>query len=125
MNKQIIGLRVRKLREYRNFTQAFMADQLNIKQNTYSKLETGQIRLSNERLAQIARLLDVPLEKLTDNDFELLNPGIAVSPDSNQASRIEALVLSMKSEIAVLKNQNEDLISLFSKLSTGNQRQIE
>lgn len=119
MNKQIIGSRIRKLREYRNFTQAYMAVQLRIKQNTYSKLEAGKSYLSIERLADIARILSIPVERLTDINCELLNPEIAIDANVSQASRIEALVMSMKNEIAVLKHQNEDIIALFLKFNMG------
>jgi DNA-binding transcriptional regulator YiaG len=32
------GLRIKKIREYRNFTQQYMADNLEISQNAYSKI---------------------------------------------------------------------------------------
>lgn len=40
-----IGFKIRRYREARNYTQEFMASQLNISQGSYSKIENNQLRL--------------------------------------------------------------------------------
>ena len=59
-----VGNKIKRYRELRNFTQAYMAEELNISQNAYSKIETGNVKLTVERLQKIAELLDVPAEDI-------------------------------------------------------------
>lgn len=53
------------LRKFRNeecLTQEFVAKQLGLGQSTYQKLETGEIKISTERLVQLSKLFNKPLE---------------------------------------------------------------
>ncbi len=62
-----IGLKIKNIREWRNYTQTFMAAQLGVKQNTYSFWEQGK-GLTGERVDTIARVLDVPPDELGSPD---------------------------------------------------------
>ncbi len=68
-----IGTRIKRLRESKNWTQEFMASQLKISQNTYSRLENENVKLSTERLKQIATILDVPAEYLLNSEAPVYN----------------------------------------------------
>lgn len=63
---------IRRVREYRNYTQDYVARKIGISQNAYSKLELGFHKLSLERLFQIADVLDVDSTAL----LEYQNEGI-------------------------------------------------
>ncbi len=63
MNMERVGKKIQKVREWRNYTQAYMAAQLGIKQNTYSLWEKGK-GLTEEGVEAIAKILDVPVEEL-------------------------------------------------------------
>lgn len=63
---KLITDNVRKLRESRNYSQEYMAGQLYISQNTYSKLELGYTALTLERLISIAGILDVSVLSLVN-----------------------------------------------------------
>jgi transcriptional regulator with XRE-family HTH domain len=52
------------VREWRNYSQSYVATCLGVDQSTYSRIETGRCRPSAERLQQIADVLEVPLEGL-------------------------------------------------------------
>lgn len=56
---RLIATNIRRVREYRNYTQKYMALHLGITQNAYSKLELGESRMTLERFFQIANLLKV------------------------------------------------------------------
>lgn len=58
--------KVRKLREFRNYTQEYMTEQLNLSQRAYSSLENGKNQLSVERLVDICKLLDVSIGEFLD-----------------------------------------------------------
>jgi transcriptional regulator with XRE-family HTH domain len=62
-----IAANIRHKREYRNYTQEYLALKLNISQNAYSKIELGYTKITVERLFQIADILEFDVA-------ELINP---------------------------------------------------
>lgn len=65
---------IRSLREFRNYTQDYLAAKLGISQNAYSKIELGYSRINLERLFSIASLLEVESSELIDlGQGELIN----------------------------------------------------
>lgn len=67
------GLRIKKIREYRNYTQQHLADSLNISQNAYSKIESGITKLTTDRLEEISTILDVPVETILSSEKQIFN----------------------------------------------------
>lgn len=65
--KNVAG-NIRKIREYRDYTQDYLAAKLKISQNAYSKIELGYSKLTIERLFQIAAILDVEVTQLLTLD---------------------------------------------------------
>lgn len=65
--------RIRRLREFKQWSQEDMAEQMQMSKNGYSKLERGESRLSLDRLEQIATIfkMDV-LELMTVSDKGLV-----------------------------------------------------
>jgi len=61
--KNIAG-NIRKIREYKNYTQDYLASKLKISQNAYSKIELGYSKLTVERLFQISSILEVEATQL-------------------------------------------------------------
>ncbi|MBC7913329.1 MAG: helix-turn-helix transcriptional regulator [Pyrinomonadaceae bacterium] len=60
------GTKIRMIRELRGLSQENVAEQLGIAQNTYSKIESNQTKLSTEMLAKIADIFDVsPMDIMT------------------------------------------------------------
>jgi transcriptional regulator with XRE-family HTH domain len=59
-----VAVNIRKIREYRNYTQEYLAMKLSISQNAYSKIELGYTKITLERLFQIAQILEVDLIEL-------------------------------------------------------------
>ena len=64
----LVGQKIRKLRELRNYTQEYMATQLGLSQKAYCNIETNQTKISLDRFAQIAQILAVDAEKLFSFD---------------------------------------------------------
>jgi transcriptional regulator with XRE-family HTH domain len=54
-----VALNIRKIREYKDYTQEYLAMKLGISQNAYSKIELAYTRITLERLIQIAQILEV------------------------------------------------------------------
>lgn len=62
--KNNLGLKIRMLRELRNLSQKYMADELNLSLSGYGKLERGETDPSYSRLSKISNILDVSIEEL-------------------------------------------------------------
>jgi len=61
---QIIASNIRAKRLYRNYSQDYLGQKLNISQNAYSKLECGYTKVSFEKLLMIAEVLNVDVAEL-------------------------------------------------------------
>lgn len=119
------GSKIKKYRELRNYTQAYMADRLDISQNTYSKIETGGIKLTVERLKQIAEILEVSVENVLANDnqsFTFHNSNIdkfygyieTIQEDNKELTQITINMLN--EQISYLRKENERLTDIISKM---------
>ena len=62
--KMLIGDKIKSIRELKNYTQEYIADQLGITQAGYSKIEKGKTSLSLDKLEQLALILYLPLENI-------------------------------------------------------------
>jgi transcriptional regulator with XRE-family HTH domain len=63
-----VAANIRKIREFRNYTQDYLAAKLGISQNAYSKIELGYSKLTLDRLFKIAILLEVEATNLITNE---------------------------------------------------------
>lgn len=61
---QAVAGNIRKVREYRNYTQDYLAAKLDISQNAYSKIELGYSKITLDRLFHIAIILEVEVTQL-------------------------------------------------------------
>ncbi len=69
---KVLGKRIRKLREWFDFSQKCMAIQLGITQSHYSKIERGELSISCRRMEQIAAIFGISVEALTNGRFAQL-----------------------------------------------------
>ena len=67
------ALKIKKIREYNNYSQNYMAEQLNISQSAYAKIENGTTHLTEEKLRKIANILDVDLQRLLSSEDLVFN----------------------------------------------------
>lgn len=73
---QAVAGNIRKVREYRNYTQDYLAAKLEISQNAYSKIELGYSKITLDRLFNIANILEVEVMQLlyfNQHMFEKIN----------------------------------------------------
>ncbi len=56
--------RLKSLREIRNYTQEYVADELGISQSYYSKIEKEQVELSVRHLCRLAEILNIEVSVL-------------------------------------------------------------
>ena len=111
------AIRIKKIREYRNYTQQFMADSLELSQNAYCKIENGTTKLTIDRLEEIATILDVPVESILSSQNQTFN----IQNNDKIYGHIENLYEANKEllekQIGLLQTQNEHLLKTIDLLS--------
>jgi len=113
------ALRIKKIREYRNYTQQYMADSLELSQNAYCKIENGTTKLTIDRLETIANVLDVPVESIlssSNQTFNIENNNID-KLYGNIENLYEANKELLEKQITLLQQQNEQLLKTIQLLS--------
>ena len=85
------GTTIRKFREYRNYSQDYVARKMGISQNAYSKIENNITQLTVNHVKFISQILEIPVIDLLRDDMEIH------APTSIQAESIskEALLLAL------------------------------
>ena len=67
-------LKIKQLRELKNFTQEYMAQQLGLSTRAYSKIESGETQLTINRLNDISEILGIdPIEVLGFDERQVFN----------------------------------------------------
>lgn len=78
--------KVRKLREDNHLNQEQMAEMLHISPSSYAKMERGEIKISIERLQQIANIFNVDIKELLDDEKGIVN--VVIVGDNSQQYQI-------------------------------------
>ena len=105
-------IKIKQIRELKNFTQEYVAQQLGLSTRAYSKIETGETQLTINRLNEISSILEVqPMEVLGFDDKKIFN--ISHSTGNNGYYNImypekliqqyEETIQALKEQIAVMK----------------------
>ena len=105
-------IKIKQIRELKNFTQEYVAQQLGLSTRAYSKIETGETQLTINRLNEISAILEVPpMEVLGFDDKKVFN--INHSTGNNGYNNImypekliqqyEETIQALKEQIAVMK----------------------
>ncbi len=107
---------IKNLRELKDVTQEYMAAQLGISQNAYSKIERGETDVPYSRLEQIANILDISIADIIGFDKKNLFLNISKNKDNSNNGIIlqhtlkegekklyEQIIIQLKEENAYLK----------------------
>lgn len=62
------GQKIRRCREWKNYTQEYVASQLGMSTSNYSKLERDEVALTFNRVQEIADILDIPVIDILSYD---------------------------------------------------------
>lgn len=114
---------IKHLREFKNYTQEFMADELGISQRAFSSIENGSTHLTVDRLYKIANILQVSVGEIIGvethniynthfNNNATNNKGDLVftkEPFDKERELYERLLTSKDDEIAVLVGEVKTL----------------
>jgi transcriptional regulator with XRE-family HTH domain len=112
---------LKNLRELNNYTQEYVASVLDINQNSYYKLESGQTRLTVDRIKKLAELYNVPSEYFLYSELPFISYNTGTNSHSN-------MVIHPKSYIDVNNDFNSTsdmkMKEIYEKLIEEKDRQI-
>jgi transcriptional regulator with XRE-family HTH domain len=63
-----IGQKLEKIRKLKGFSQEYVADKLKISQNSYSKIERGETKVTSRKLSEICEALEIDTKILQNFD---------------------------------------------------------
>ncbi len=101
--------KLRKLRQDINLSQQNIADMLHISQNAYSLIESGKTKIDEERIFQLAQILNVPPVKLLADDAVSSN---AYERQENASSfqRLNAYNIELTSKLSMQLAKKDEQI---------------
>lgn len=113
-----IGHKIKNIRELKNLTQEYVAEKLEISQAAYSKMEKGETKVSDEKLSQIARALEVNPEDIHAFDSQRYFNSV-----SNVKGNYAGIYIS-NIDIELIKKLYEDKITLLEKLLEQSEEEL-
>lgn len=121
--QKLLAGKIKLLREIHNYTQEYVANVLDISQNSYSLIESGQTKLTIDRLEKLAHLYKMDLPELIrvneQNYIHTITHSQGICSEQvviNHAMPEEERALLNKT-IERLEKENEKLMKLIDKLS--------
>jgi transcriptional regulator with XRE-family HTH domain len=134
------GQKLRLLREFRNYSQEYIAEKLGITQHAYSRIENNLTKLTAERLERLAAILNIPLLELLSDKEPVISFSGPVAPsagpikDDHWKEIIENIrqlygqvicgkdekIAFLENEIRALRKERDRIILLVEKLTGTN-----
>ncbi|UPZ14854.1 helix-turn-helix transcriptional regulator [Flavobacterium humidisoli] len=108
--------KIKNIRELRNYTQQYMADQLGITQAGYSKIEKGKTIVSYSKLLEISVVLEASIEEIINFDSQGCIKSLNTVKDNN---------IDSNDSCKALKELYEDKIKLLEKLLNKTEDELE
>ncbi|GAA4452991.1 helix-turn-helix transcriptional regulator [Rurimicrobium arvi] len=117
-----VAWNLRKAREAKNFTQEYLAVQLDISATAYRNIENRHTQVSVRRLYEIANVLDISVVELLELSDQLKHSGPEAGTPERSAGT-EPFLLTEKKQLEELTRQLADLVRRLSKQKRGKKRQ--
>lgn len=93
-----IGLKIRRIRLQKGYSQEYMADFLKISQKTYSHLENEKIKIHLGRLIQIAAIFELSL-------VEMIGPETQKESKTIENTQLNKTLLSFNRQLQELREE--------------------
>jgi transcriptional regulator with XRE-family HTH domain len=121
-----IGSNIKKIRELKNLSQEFMASRLNLSQGAYSNIENDKTELNQDRIKEIATILEVDPFLLYSFDEKVLFNNCTQSAyyihsiqntGEHERQAYTDMIEELKKQLEYLRSQNESLMQLLKAKS--------
>lgn len=113
----LIEEKIKSIRELKNYTQGYMAEELGITQAAYSKIESGQTKLTVSKINDIAQIFDMPVEDLVAYDSQRYFNSFNNVKGSNNGSVING-------DVELITKLYEDKINLLERLLHATENEL-
>ena len=111
MQQDNLGIKVKRMRELRNYSQEFVAEKIGVSQSNYARLEKNEIAIIDERLKLIADTLGTTPDAIKAFDDSIIF-NITQGPNSAAGLNCEVHNYQISPEI---KQLYEDKIKLLEE----------
>src|SRR5690606_6141977 len=113
-------LKVKNIRELKNLTQEYMANQLNLSLRAYSKIESGETQLTINRINEISNILEIkPLDLLGFDEKNIFNiHNTTENNEYNLISSSDKMIEHYEEVIGFLKEQNKTLLNIIEQMKS-------
>jgi len=108
----LVHIKIKETRVLKGFSQQYMADQLNISQMAYSKIERNKTQLNWDKLNKLAKILAVNIwdliddkKEINENDLGNQSPDEVVLLLKQLFHKHEYQINALKEEIKFLREQ--------------------
>lgn len=98
-------LKIKETRTLKGFSQQYMADQLNISQMAYSKIERNKTQLNWEKLNKLAEILSINIWDLVDDKKEIKESDLEKKSPDETVLLLKRLFHQHEYEINTLKEE--------------------
>lgn len=114
----LIEEKIKSIRELKNYTQGYMAEELGITQAAYSKIESGQTKLTMNKINDIAQIFEIPVEDLVAYDSQRYFNSFNNVKGSNNGSVIG------NGDTELITKLYEDKINLLERLLHATENEL-
>lgn len=122
------AIKIRKRRNELEYSQEYMAIQLEISQPAYARIESGDTKINIRRLEKIAQILAVDIIDLLDSDTTVNNfnnnaentysYGMVYNLYNDNKEYIDKIISHLESDKALLEANNSALLKLIEEMSS-------
>lgn len=117
-NMPKIGKRIRKLREAKEYSQEYIANELNMSISGYSRIERDEVKLTLDKLFIICRILNVRIDELIENDEVVMDRRVQYQQTDSLSSYVSKSIEEIyQDQIQTLKEEIRYLREILSKLT--------
>ncbi len=124
-----LGFKIKRRRNEMQYSQEYMASQLEISQPAYANLENGETKLNTDRLAKIADILKIDMIDLLEGNTTINNfnnnadhtysVGIVENLYQDNKEYIEKIIKQLEIDKERLLKENNRLLTIIEIINTS------
>jgi transcriptional regulator with XRE-family HTH domain len=118
------GTIIKQCRESKAYSQEYVAKQMGISQNAYSKIENNRTQLTVNHLKLLSKILDVEVLDLLRDEFEIRRPHELIDATANRKTTL-FLLNNLQHQIKLKEKETHVLYAVIAALLKTTEQIIE
>jgi transcriptional regulator with XRE-family HTH domain len=110
----MIGTKIKKLRELRNYSQEYMAIELGMSQSNFARIESNEVGVTDERLNHIAEVLGTDIDSIKNFDDTII---FNITQGNNSAAGLNCQVHNYQISAEIKKLYEDKILLLEEKVA--------